>query len=479
MLSASSAASHKQSGDDAFRSGDFSRACTSYASALEALGDGEGDAATKTSILCNRSIGLLNLQRTAEAVSDAAAAVAASPGAIKPRYRHACALRAHGAIGKALAVCDAALELEPDHMQLLKLAQSCAELLEQAPLFDTGVTAAVPAASPMLRSEVLVPPSAPSAPPTAPPSAPPAPSADEPDPEKDYAGWCRAQGNRLFREAEYGQACAWYGHAIVSLERGEGVGVDAPTADGSPPRGAIATLLSNRAASWLKLGRWAPAAADCERAVTLEPTNIKAYARGSAALMRLGHTERSVAMAQAAVAMAAPPATARPERLDELRALGVRELRALLWNERRAADRRAHEDARAEMGDPAHTRRRGGANAPCLVREQASEALAEAAAAKAAAAGVGRAGESLQGADKDDLVAEIEELERSALADGGSLQLCERALAEATTMAERVREIEAMAKREAWAEVVEHSEWLAKEYAEGPSMASDGPLIAL
>ena len=471
MLSASSAASHKQSGDDAFRSGDFSRACTSYASALEALGDGEGDAATKTSILCNRSIGLLNLQRTAEAVSDAAAAVAASPGAIKPRYRHACALRAHGAIGKALAVCDAALELEPDHMQLLKLAQSCAELLEQAPLFDTGVTAAVPAASPMLRSEVLVPPSAPSAPPTAPPSAPPAPSADEPDPEKDYAGWCRAQGNRLFREAEYGQACAWYGHAIVSLERGEGVGVDAPTADGSPPRGAIATLLSNRAASWLKLGRWAPAAADCERAVTLEPTNIKAYARGSAALMRLGHTERSVAMAQAAVAMAAPPATARPERLDELRALSVRELRALLWNERRAADRRAHEDARAEMGDPAHTRRRGGANAPCLVREQASEALAEAAAAKAAAAGVGRAGESLQGADKDDLVAEIEELERSALADGGSLQLCERALAEATTMAERVREIEAMAKREAWAEVVEHSEWLAKEYAEGPSMA--------
>ena len=39
------ASSHKQSGDDAFRSGDFSRACTSYASALEALGDGEGDAA--------------------------------------------------------------------------------------------------------------------------------------------------------------------------------------------------------------------------------------------------------------------------------------------------------------------------------------------------------------------------------------------------------------------------------------------------
>ena len=96
--------------------------------------------------------------------------------------------------------------------------------------------------------------------------------------------------------------------------------------------------------------------------------------------------------------------------------------------------------------------------------------VAKTAAAKAAAAGVGRAGESLQGADKDDLVAEIEELERSALADGGSLQLCERALAEATTMAERVREIEAMAQREAWAEVVEHSEWLAKEYAEGPSM---------
>ncbi|KOO30445.1 DNAj heat shock n-terminal domain-containing protein [Chrysochromulina tobinii] len=124
-----------------------------------------------------------------------------------------------------------------------------AELLEQAPLFDTGVTAAVPAASPKLPSELTVPPSAPSAPPSA-------PSADEPDPEKDYAGWCRAQGNRLFREAEYGQACAWYGHAIVSLERGEGVGVDAPAADGSPPRGAIATLLSNRAASWLKLGRY-------------------------------------------------------------------------------------------------------------------------------------------------------------------------------------------------------------------------------
>ena len=121
---------HKQSGDDAFRSGDFSRACTSYASALEALGDGEGDAATKTSILCNRSIALLKLQRTAEAVSDAAAAVAASPGAIKPRYRHACALRAHGAIGKALAVCDAALELEPDHMQLLELAQSHAGVVD-------------------------------------------------------------------------------------------------------------------------------------------------------------------------------------------------------------------------------------------------------------------------------------------------------------------------------------------------------------
>lgn len=131
MTAASTTASnHKQSGDDAFRSGDFSRACTSYTSALEALGDGEGDAATKTSILCNRSIALLKLQRTAEAVSDAAAAVAASPGAIKPRYRHACALRAHGAIGKALAVCDAALELEPDHMQLLELAQSHAGVVD-------------------------------------------------------------------------------------------------------------------------------------------------------------------------------------------------------------------------------------------------------------------------------------------------------------------------------------------------------------
>ena len=501
MTTATVASTHKAAGDDAFRAGDFERAIAAYAEALAALAS--DDSATRSSILCNRSAALMKLSRADEAVRDAASAVAATPDAVKPHYRHACALRAGGAIGEALAACDAGLALAPGHVQLLELAHACADELgrqQQQPPADTGVTAAAAAT-----------------PPPPEPAPEPARDPDEPDPEENYAGWCRHQGTRLFRSAEFGQACAWYGHAIGALERGEGVGAEAPAVDGALPKASIAQLLSNRAASWLKLRRWAAAAADCERAVALDASLVKAYARGSAALMRLGDTTRSVAMAQAAVDMTAMSEAAMATRLDELRGLSVRELRTRLRDERREAAKRAEDDARAEMGGASRRARTGGErgrNAPCLVGSQAEEAAAKAAAAKAAAAGVGAAGESPL--DRAELVREVATLERQRHDASGNSALCRQAsppllvlpwprllgllprpplgllprpallilpwrtpphpasrarplgqaLAEASSMRERVVEVEAMAHKSDWASVAEHASWLRQEYPE-------------
>ena len=35
--------------------------------------------------------------------------------------------------------------------------------------------------------------------------------------EEDYAEWCRQTANRLYGEGEFGQAVAWYGHALSAL----------------------------------------------------------------------------------------------------------------------------------------------------------------------------------------------------------------------------------------------------------------------
>ena len=406
------AISCQETGNNYFREGDAAAACIWYGHALEAL---QADTTSKVSILCNRSAALLKLDRCIEAVADAALAVSLTPDAVKPRYRHAGALRALGALDEAIAACDVGLKLSPANAQLSSLRRSCLEELgatEEEEAAEHGVEAvqggmtvqcdapvqggtAVQADTAVTQGDTPVQGdtvvqgddmveegnvSLATGGNTAVET-----NGDELDVETDYAGWCRAAGNRLYREGEYGQACAWYGHAISALERGEGVGTDA-----SQPSTATATLLSNRAAALLKLGRWADAAADCERAVALDGQLVKAYARGSAALMRLGATERSVSLAEDAVRMCAPPAEPRAERLEQLRGLGAKELRTLLRDAERAAARRQREAEAAEWGGERQRARAAGVrgrNAPCLVQPMTpSDSLAKSAADQAATA---------------------------------------------------------------------------------------------
>ena len=65
-------------------------------------GDGDGDAVgmqhepSVSAVLCNRSMALLKLGRNEEALVDAVRAVFVDSQSLKPRYRHACALKARG-----------------------------------------------------------------------------------------------------------------------------------------------------------------------------------------------------------------------------------------------------------------------------------------------------------------------------------------------------------------------------------------------
>lgn len=425
MSGASIAAAHKASADKLFKEGFLDEAICAYDLAL-AVAD---DDAARTAILCNRSAVLLKDNKCKEATSDAARAVALDPANVKPRYRQACALSALGKTREAMAACDAGIKLAPDNAQLQALRSRCEQELAE----EAAAAVATGAPSPASADTEA--------------TAESEPSEEPPEDDAEYATWCQATANRLFGQREYGQACAWYTHAITALDQ---------LADAAESE-RTATLLSNRAATMLRLGRWKEAAVDCRRAISLDTKQLKAYARGSAALMRLGATAESVAMAEAALAASVPSPEAAEERRAELLALPTRDLRERLRDLRRASQKRADEIARAERGDGGkgkHAARRHGGKAPCL-------------AATATPASGGAEGEGAAPIEKGEMVSEVmallDEEERDSPL-GSAYHLASQAHAEAVAMRARVDEIGWMAVKGEWAATREHSEWLASEY---------------
>lgn len=96
-------------------------------------------------------------------------------------------------------------------------------------------------------------------------------------------------GNDAFKAGDFASAAAAYTSAMA----GGGSGKKDNTS---------AALLANRAACWLKLGRFEAALADSERAVEMEPGHVKALFRKGLALKALGRLQEAGAALSAAQA---------------------------------------------------------------------------------------------------------------------------------------------------------------------------------
>ena len=476
-------------GNRLFKEGDLDAACDVYRNAMAALAANAGgqhatEQPTMSAVLCNRSAALLKLGRHEEAIVDAARAVFMDSKSVKPRYRQACALKALGRNGDAIKACDAGLAISTGNSQLSELKRACAAALAaagescNAPIEVSDAAAGngthvekAKAAQQQQQQQQQRQGTAPVASPAPQATA----EAQQPEEEEladdgDYASFCQATANRLYFEGESGQAVAWYTHAITALTKlaspqqgggggGTGTGADdgavaEAEATAAAARLKLATLMSNRSAAYIRLERWVDAARDAEKAVVLDASLVKAYARGSAALTHLGHTSRSVELAELGLASARPPDEARDARLEQLRAMPVRELRLRVDVLRRQASKRATERARDEMSSKERRAVSQRGVAPCLQRPQP---LVEEAGGQLGAA---------KPLEKGELVREVENLERAAEVDGEGLayNLAAQALAEACAMRERVEEISEMANACDWRATLEHTRWLAAEY---------------
>jgi DnaJ family protein C protein 7 len=88
----------------------------------------------------------------------------------------------------------------------------------------------------------------------------------------------RNDATEKYKAGNYREAVALYSEAIEA----------APSSQ----------LYANRAAAYMMLQEYAAALEDCERAVTLDPSNIKAYVRGAKAALAAGDVERAVVLAR-------------------------------------------------------------------------------------------------------------------------------------------------------------------------------------
>lgn len=218
------AAEFQEEGSRHFREGRWMQACDSFARGLNLLNERpEPDQSLCIALLCNRSAALLKAERCEEAERDAALAVEIDPSLVKPRYRHACALLALGRVQEATVTCDAALAHAPNNSQLEALRRRCDDAQVAA--------AASPGSEPAVASNVASGAGVSTAE-CASDSAADTAAAEEAA-GGDYVAWCRNTANRLYGEGEYGQACAWYGHAIQALAKEH----DAATAEADLARG--------------------------------------------------------------------------------------------------------------------------------------------------------------------------------------------------------------------------------------------------
>jgi Flp pilus assembly protein TadD len=102
-------------GKAAFAAGDYSAAEKHFDVALDT------NMANRPEVLCNRAAALIKLGRFEDAACDASEASDLEPSMLKAHYRLACALKALGRRDCGLKACRAALALQPDHAQLVKL----------------------------------------------------------------------------------------------------------------------------------------------------------------------------------------------------------------------------------------------------------------------------------------------------------------------------------------------------------------------
>ena len=177
-------------------------------------------------VLCNRSAAWAKLGMWQEAEVDARdAQAAAPPGFLKAPYRLACALQGGGQLDEALTVCDGALALSPTNEQLLALRRSLAPAAEATrstrgrPASEAAAAALVSAAAREERAEAAA-------------EKDTEAEAEEELPlegHSSYAAFCQATGNRLFKAGEWGQAVAWYTHAVEAV--GEAAAPPPPSSD--------------------------------------------------------------------------------------------------------------------------------------------------------------------------------------------------------------------------------------------------------
>jgi len=101
----------------------------------------------------------------------------------------------------------------------------------------------------------------------------------------------KENGNSYYKQKDYRTAIAHYTLAIETAKQQD---VDRLDPD------VLATYYSNRAASNTMILNYEDAIADCDAAITLVPSNVKAYIRKAKALLSLGKLEESVAVANRA-----------------------------------------------------------------------------------------------------------------------------------------------------------------------------------
>lgn len=101
----------------------------------------------------------------------------------------------------------------------------------------------------------------------------------------------KENGNTYYKQKDYRTAIA---HYTLAIETAKQDGVDKVNPD------ILATYYSNRAASNTMILNYEDVIADCDEAISLVPSNIKAYIRKAKALLSLGKLEEAVATANKA-----------------------------------------------------------------------------------------------------------------------------------------------------------------------------------
>ena len=108
----------------------------------------------------------------------------------------------------------------------------------------------------------------------------------------------KEEANSKFATSNFEQARDLYTKAIDVF-----VDTDATSPTFPPSQTLLATVYANRAAAWIQLGGWQEAHADCEKAIHMDNTYIKAYVRRNKAWIEMGQFDNACRGLQSACAI--------------------------------------------------------------------------------------------------------------------------------------------------------------------------------